>query len=179
MGMMEVHALAGCVETGFDSRLGGPCGSLAGVSPELTCLSFRDSWRVSEGSAAETGTGWTENCEGTPLSLLSLSSSETLRGSERDQLTQHAPGLLVAMGAYMMTLGAATQMLAGSADTYVTGLQERSDPRGWCKICLVREFPTYLTERNSLVANAAASEDDNSVKSIVIGFLEESPRANL
>ena len=36
-----------------------------------------------------------------------------------------------------------------------------------------------LTERNSLVANAAASEDDNSVKSIVIGFLEETPRVSL
>lgn len=36
-----------------------------------------------------------------------------------------------------------------------------------------------LTERNSLVANAAASEDDNSLRFTVIGFLEESPRVNL
>ena len=45
----------------------------------------------------------------------------------------------------------------------------------------VRELPTDLglTERNSLVANAAASEGDNSVRFIVIGLLEESPRINL
>ena len=45
----------------------------------------------------------------------------------------------------------------------------------------VRGFPANLglTERNSLVANAAASEGDNSLKFIIIGFLEESPRVNL
>ena len=81
--------------------------------------------------------------------------------------------------AYMMALGVATQTWADSVDNYVTGLQEQSNrvdhPHN------VREFPTdpRLTERNSLVANAAASEGDNSFKLIVIGFLEESPRVNL
>ena len=79
----------------------------------------------------------------------------------------------------MMAPEVVTQTLAGSVYTYVTVLQERSTRLNY--ICTVREFPTYLglTERNSLVANAAASEGDNSVKSIVIGFLEESPRVSL
>ena len=81
--------------------------------------------------------------------------------------------------AYMMALGVATQTWADSVDNYVTGLQEQSNQVDHARN--VREFPTdsKLTERNSLVANAAASEGDNSFKLIDIGFLEESPRVNL
>jgi len=43
----------------------------------------------------------------------------------------------------------------------------------------LRDCASRATERNSLVANAAASEGDSSLKSIVIGFLEESPRVKL
>lgn len=79
----------------------------------------------------------------------------------------------------MMPLGAVTQVSAGSVDTYVTALQEQSSRLN--HVCNVREFPVDLglTERNSLVANAAPSEGDNSVRYIIIGFLEESPRVNL
>ena len=79
----------------------------------------------------------------------------------------------------MMALGVATQTLTGSVDTYVTVPQVQSNRLN--RLCNVRKFPKdpRLTERNSLVANAAASEGDNSVKFIVIGFLEESPRVNL
>lgn len=78
----------------------------------------------------------------------------------------------------MVARGVATQTLAGSVDTYVTAPQGRSN--GINRIN-VRRLPAHLglTERNSLVANAAASEGDNSLRFIVIGFLEESPRVNL
>ena len=79
----------------------------------------------------------------------------------------------------MIFLEVATQTLVGSVDIYVTGLRVQSNRLN--RPCNVREFPKDPgpTERNSLVANAAASEGDNSVKFIVIGFLEESPRVNL
>ena len=79
----------------------------------------------------------------------------------------------------MMVQVVATQTLAGSVDTYVTVPRERSS--GSIRTGNVRGFPANLglTERNSLVANAAASEGDSSLKFIVIGFLEESPRVNL
>lgn len=128
MHVMAVHVLASCVETGFDSGLGGPCGRLAGVWSELSSLSLRDSWRVSEDSTADADTDSNEDLEGALAFPLFLSSAETLAGSKRHQLRQHALGLLFAMGAYIMTL-VATQMSAGSADTYVTGLQEQSDRR--------------------------------------------------
>ena len=83
--------------------------------------------------------------------------------------------------AYMTTtvLEAATQTLAGSVGTYVTVLQAQSNRfRSRMQRSSVSQG-LLLTERNSLVANAAASEGDNSAKFIVIGFLEERPRVNL
>ena len=79
--LMDIHVLAGCVETGLDPGLGDTCGRLAGVLSELSSLSFRDSWRVSENSAADAGTGSPKHSDGV-LSLL----SQTLTGSERHQL---------------------------------------------------------------------------------------------
>lgn len=85
---MEVHVLADCVETGLDPGLGDACGRLAGVLSELSSLSFRDSWRVSENSGADTGTGSPKPSDGAPplLSPLPSLSAETLTGSERHQL---------------------------------------------------------------------------------------------
>ena len=79
----------------------------------------------------------------------------------------------------MMARGVAIRTLAGSFDTYVTAPQGQSG--GLNHLGNVRESPVRLwpTERNSLVANAAASEGDSSLKFIVIGFFEESPRDNL
>ena len=86
---MEVHVLAGCVETGFDSGLEDPCGRLAGFWSELSCLAFRDSWCVSETTTADAGAGPAEELEAAALSPLSLLSAETLAGSERHRLRQN------------------------------------------------------------------------------------------
>lgn len=178
-----VHVLAGCLETGLDSGPGDARGRLVRVCSESTRLAFRDSVsrRVPETSVAGAGTGLTEHSGDASSSPLSRLNAETLIGSET---------VLVEMGctrdhqsirrAYtMMALEVATRTLAGSVGTYVTVLRVRSNRSN--HVSNVHEFPKdpVLTERNSLVANAAASGGDNSVKIIVIGFLEESPRVNL
>lgn len=88
--MTEVHALAGCLETGLCSGLGDTCGRLTSVCSER----FRDwvSGRVSEASAAEVGTGLTEYSVVGTLSPLSLFNAEIEipTGSEWCQLRQHA-----------------------------------------------------------------------------------------
>ena len=108
---MEVHVLAGCVETGFDSGPASNC--LVDILSELSWLAFRDSWSVSENFVADTETGSTEYSAValfSSLSLLRLDNVETLAGSERRQRRSHAPGY---MGAYMMALAVAAQTLAG------------------------------------------------------------------
>lgn len=108
---MEVHVLAGCVETGFDSGLASNC--LVGVLSELSWLAFKDSWNVSENFVADVETGSTEYSAValfSSLSLLRFDNVETLAGSERRQFRSRAPGY---MGAYMRVLAVAARTLAG------------------------------------------------------------------
>lgn len=76
-------------------------------------------------------------------------------------------------------LEVATQTLVGSGGSYVSVLQGQSNRFRSCMQRWPGSQGPQLTERNCLVANAAASEGDNSAKFIVIGFLEERPRVNL
>ena len=87
-GIIEVHVLAGGLETGLVSGLGGTCGRLDGACSEILCLTFRDliSRCVSETSAAGVCTGSTAYSEDSPLSRLPLLKAEPLAGSERNQL---------------------------------------------------------------------------------------------
>ena len=87
--MIEGHVLAGGLETGLVSGLGGTCGRLDGPCSEMLCLSLRDliSLCAPETSATGVCTGPTEYWEDSPLSRLSLLKAGPLTGSERSQLS--------------------------------------------------------------------------------------------
>ena len=127
--MIEVHVLAGGLETGLVSGLGG---RLDGACPDpgILCLTFRDlisdSWCVSETPATETCTGSAEFSEDSPISRWSVLKAGPLTGSERSQLMQPAHHQAIQRAHLMMARVVATQTLAGSVGIYVTVPQGRS-----------------------------------------------------
>jgi len=98
--------------------------------------------------------------------------SETSVANVGAGLTEHSDG-----GSFppLSLLNAEIETLAGYDDDGSGGGNPNVDESSRH----LRDCASRAIERNSLVANAAASEGDSSVKFIVIGFLEESPRVKL